>query len=132
MKILPIKNPVVFRYKSVLKSEWLKGNMPEVRYGLYGGELTKQNVTLEHIKPHSKGGKTELSNLALAVDSNNFKRSSKPIGKYLTSEMFENYCKQFEDVKLPTFDGKKYIINLAKTVDRMLKQGSNKIKKGGI
>lgn len=131
MRICPI-DTTPFKYKSVLKTEWLKGNMPTVTHGIYGGELTKKNVTLEHLQPHSKGGKTELCNLALAVDAKNYERSSKPISKFLTSEMFENYCKQFEDIKLPNFDGKKYIISLAKTVDRLLNQGSKKIKKGGV
>ena len=114
---------IPFKYKSVLKSEWLKGNMPTVQFGLYGGKLTKKNVTLEHILPYSKGGKTELRNLALAVDVNNFKRSNKPLNSCLTRDMFETYCKQFEEIKLPMFDGKNYIINLSKTVDRLLKQG---------
>lgn len=131
MRIRPV-DTTPFKYKSVLKTEWLKGNMPSVKHGLYGGELTKKNVTLEHLKPHSKGGKTELRNLALAVDVNNFERSSKPLGTCLSKDMFEAYCKQFEDIKLPNFDGKSYIINLAKTVDRLLNQGGKKFKKGGI
>ena len=40
--------------------------MPSVKYGLYGGELNIDNVSLEHLKPHSWGGKTEWGNLALA------------------------------------------------------------------
>lgn len=123
---------IPFKYKSILKTEWLKGNMPSVTNGIYGGKLTKKNVTLEHIQPHSKGGKTELRNLALAVNVNNFKRSSKPLSTCLTRDMFETYCKQFEDIKLPDFDGKKYVIDLAKTVDRLLNQGGKQIKKGGV
>lgn len=56
MKINQI-TPISFTYKSPLKTEWLKGNMPSVTHGIYGGILTKDNITLEHIKPHSKGGK---------------------------------------------------------------------------
>lgn len=123
---------IPFKYKSILKTEWLKGNMPSVTNGIYGGKLTQKNVTLEHIQPHSKGGKTELKNLALAVDVNNFQRSSKPLSTCLTRDMFETYCKQFEEVKLPDFDGKKYVIDLAKTVDRLLNQSGKKIKKGGV
>lgn len=116
---------IPFKYKSVLKSEWLKGNMPTVKYGLYGGKLTKENITLEHLLPHSKGGKTELRNLALAINVNNFQRSNKPLSGYLTRDMFETYCKQFEEIKLPAFDGKRYVIELAKTVDKLLKQGGS-------
>ena len=78
-----------------------------------------------HLLPHSKGGKTELRNLALAINVNNFQRSNKPLSGYLTRDMFETYCKQFEEIKLPTFDGKRYIRELAKTVDRLLKQGGS-------
>lgn len=114
--------PISFTYKSVLKTEWLKGNMPSVTHGIYGGILTKDNITLEHIKPHSKGGKTSLKNLALAVDENNFKRGSKPIGQFLTKEMFEQYIEQFKNIFLPDFNGKEYAENLTKTVERLLKQ----------
>lgn len=113
--------PIPFTYKSVLKTEWLKGNMPSVTRGLYGGLLTKDNITLEHIKPHSKGGKTELKNLALAVDVNNFNRSAKPLNQYLTKEMFASYIEQFKDIKLPNFNGKEYTEALTKTVERVLK-----------
>lgn len=121
MKINQI-TPISFAYKSPLKTEWLKGNMPEVKYGLYGGLLTKDNITLEHIKPHSKGGKTTLKNLALAVDENNFKRGSAPLWKFLTKEMFEQYIEQFKNIFLPDFNGKEYAENLTKTVERLLKQ----------
>ena len=119
--IKPIQ-PISFQYRSVLKTEWLKGNMPEVTKGLYGGILTKDNITLEHIKPHSKGGKTNLKNLALAVDENNFKRGSEPLGKYLTIDMFKEYIEQFKNIFLPDFNGKEYAENLTKTVERLLKQ----------
>lgn len=121
MKINPI-TPVVFGYSSILKTAWKKGLMSSVRIGIYGGILTKDNVTLEHIKPHSKGGKTSLKNLALAVDENNFKRGSKPIWQFLTKEMFEQYIEQFKNIFLPDFNGKEYAENLTKTVERLLKQ----------
>lgn len=110
-----------FGYKSVLKSEWLKGNMPSVKYGIYGGKLTPDNITLEHIVPHSQGGKTNLANLALSVGKNNWSRGSKPFKKYFNPEIFERYLKQFEDVKLFDFDGKKYIELITKTVKRVTK-----------
>ena len=113
--------PIPFTYKSVLKTEWLKGNMPEVTKGLYGGILTKDNITLEHIKPHSKGGKTTLKNLALAVNVNNFKRGSKPINQFLTKEMFEQYIEQFKGILLPNFNGNEYVNSLSKTMERILK-----------
>lgn len=120
MKITPVQNPISFKYKSVLKTEWLKGNMPTVVKGIYGGKLKPCNVTLEHIKPHSKGGKTALNNLALAVDFNNWGRSNKPFKSVFSRIVFDEYCDQFKGIKLPNFDGDEYVKNLYKTVEREL------------
>ena len=110
-----------FGYKSVLKSEWKKGNMPSVTKGIYGGTLTKGNVSLEHLIPHSKGGKTDLANLALAVDKLNWKRADKPLNGFLTKDMIESYLAQFKDVNLPDFKGSEYIEKVSKTLARLLK-----------
>ena len=67
MNIQPIKNPVAFCYKNILKTLWLNGELPTVEKGIYGGILKPDIVTLEHIKPKSKGGLTKLDNLALAT-----------------------------------------------------------------
>ncbi|MBQ2391369.1 MAG: HNH endonuclease [Clostridia bacterium] len=120
MKITPVKNPISFKYKSVLKSEWLKGNMPTVTKGIYGGELKPYNVTLEHIKPHSKGGKTELNNLALAIDINNWGRGDKPLKTFFSRIIFDQYCDQFKGIKLPDFDGDEYVKSIYKTVEEEL------------
>lgn len=121
MKISFIK-PIAFQYKSPLKTNWLQGKMPTVKKGLYGGELTKNNVTLEHILPHSQGGRTKLNNLALTVDKNNFQRGCAPIDKFLTKEMFEQYIEQFKDIKLPDFDGNRYIRDITKTIESLINQ----------
>lgn len=123
--IEPIKtiqtDNIHFGYKSVLKSEWLKGNMPTVEKGIYGGVLTKKNITLEHIVPHSKGGKTELPNLALAVGINNWERSNKPFSEFFDPKTFNEYLEQFKDVDLPNFNGLRYIEDLTRVVKRVLK-----------
>ena len=49
---------VSFGYTSILKTHWKNGLMPTVTKGLYGDELTQENVSLEHIKPHSWSGST--------------------------------------------------------------------------
>lgn len=61
--------PINFTYKSILKEEYFKNKemQEHVKFGLYGGELKKNNVSLEHIKPHCKGGRNELYNFALAT-----------------------------------------------------------------
>lgn len=114
--------PLTFGYKSILKTHWLNGKMPTVTHGIYGSELTKDNVTLEHLKPHSKGGKTELKNLALSKNANNWSRSNKPIGEFLTKEAFEQYCEQFKGIKLPFFNGDDYIKQITKTITKLLKE----------
>ena len=113
--ISPI-NPIHFGYHSVLKTQWKKGNLPTVKYGIYGGVLTPNNVSLEHIKPISKGGKTKLYNLALATKTNNHTRGNMPIQRFLDSEKFIAYVEQFKDVDLPNFNGKEYIGGLIKTI----------------
>lgn len=122
MQINPAQN-ISFGYKSVLKTYWLKGKMPSVTHGIYGSELTKDNITLEHLIPHSKGGKTTIGNLALSKNINNWVRSNQPISKFLDKDTFEAYCEQFKGVKLPLFDGDNYIKLITKTVERLFKEG---------
>ena len=122
MKIITI-NPINFGYKSILKTHWLNGNLPSVKKGFYGGELTKDTVTLEHILPHSKGGKTTLNNLALSENVKNWSRSNKPLSSIFDKEIFEQDCEQFKGVKLPFFNGDEYVKQISKTVERLLKQG---------
>ena len=124
-------NNVSFGYKSVLKTEWLKGHMPSVTKGIYGGKLTKKNVTLEHIIPHSRGGKTEIANLALAVDVNNFHRSNRPLKDYFDPIEFQEYLKQFEGINLPNFNGRIYIDRLTKVVKRVLRNEGVDVKQLG-
>lgn len=61
MRIEPIQTQPTFGYNHPLKSLYKSGQL-NLKYGFYGGKLTRKNVTLEHLKPHSKGGKTELNN----------------------------------------------------------------------
>lgn len=114
--------PISFGYKSVLKTQYLNGNMPEVKKGFYGGILTPDNVTLEHVLPHSKGGKTTLSNLALSVNENNWKRGNKPLIQFFSQEAFDEYIEQFRLIHLANFDGESYIKALTKTINRILKR----------
>lgn len=74
MRIQPIQQPT-FQYNSPLKTLYRKGELPVI-YGFYGDRLTQKNVSLEHLKPHSKGGKTVLSNLVLASKQKNQARGN--------------------------------------------------------
>lgn len=120
MKINPLC-PIIFK-KNVLKSEWLKGNLPTVQKGIYGGVLSKDNISLEHINCKCFGGKTKTFNLALATQELNNLRGNKPLKLFLDGENFIAYLKQFESVDLPNFNGMKYIEELIKTVIKVLKE----------
>lgn len=82
--------------------------MPTVTKGIYGNPINKKNVTLEHLQPHSKGGRTDLSNLALASKEANNARGNKPLGDFLNKEMLESYLAQFNFSLPGKFNGFQY------------------------
>jgi hypothetical protein len=118
-KIKP--NPITFGYKSPLKSEWIKNKemQKRVQYGLYGDKLTAKTISLEHLLPHSLGGKTTLSNLAIASKSKNCLRGNRPITEFLTFQMVKDYLIQFVGLKTPKFDGDIYIQKTWKTFKKL-------------
>lgn len=122
MKIIST-TPISFGYKNILKTYFLKDKLPSVTKGFYGGELTKNNVTLEHLLPTSKKGITKLGNLVLSKDVNNWNRGNRPLIQFYDPDIFKAYCKQFEGVKLPFFNGDDYVKQITNTVERLLKQG---------
>ena len=95
-------------YQHPLKTLFKKGLMPSVTHGLYGEAINSVNVSLEHLKPHSKGGQTTLFNLALAERHKNSARGSYPLAYFLSWEMLENYLSQFNFRIQGLFDGFKY------------------------
>lgn len=113
MKIQPIQQSPTFQYNSPLKTLYRKGELP-VRYGFYGDKLTQKNVSLEHLKPHSQGGKTKSGNVALADKFMNSKRGIESIENYVTFEMWKSYLKQFEKIKNKFIDGMEYIKAICK------------------
>ena len=116
MRIQPIPpNSPSFGYSHQLKTLYRQGKLP-VKYGFYGDRLTQKNVSLEHLKPHSKGGKTELSNLVLASKQKNQARGNVDIRNFANKETIIKYLSQFIDVKIKGFDGNKYINGIIKTL----------------
>ncbi len=111
---------ISFGHKHRLKDYYLAGRLPTVKVGIYGGNLTKDNVTIEHIKPVSKGGKTRINNIALATWENNHNRKNVPLISKLKNEDLEKYLAQFVDVKLPNFDGNDYITAVRDTINNIL------------
>lgn len=103
-------------YNSVLKSEWKRGRLPAITKGIYGNILTKDNLSLEHIIPHSLGGTTTLDNLMLAEAKANSKRGIKPIMEVISYEQLFDYLEQFIGVKTKKFNGNEYIVKIIKTI----------------
>ena len=119
MKIQPIPpNSPTFGYSHQLKTLYIQGKLP-VKYGFYGDKLTQKNVSLEHLKPHSKGGETVLSNLVLASKQKNQARGNADIRNFANKETIIKYLNQFIDIKIKDFDGNKYINGIIKTLTNL-------------
>lgn len=121
MQIKPIQQPTFNGYKSLLKKLWKRDKLKGVVKGLYGDVLTKDNLSVEHLKPHSLGGKTTLSNTAIASKAKNNARGNKPLKDFLTMSMVEAYLAPFEKIKIRGFDGHKYAQMIRKTAKELLK-----------
>ena len=102
-------NNISFGYSHPIKKAFDKGLLGKDFKGLYGFKLTKKTRTIQHIKPHSQGGKTKWGNVALADKFMNSKRGTDPIENYVTFEMWKSYLKQFENIKNSLVDGMRYI-----------------------
>lgn len=104
-----------FGYSTQLSRLYKKGKLPSVKVGLYGMPLSKKTCSNEHIIPHSLGGKTDSSNIALADRDINSRRGNNDIHNFLTVDLIKQYLLQFVDVVVDGFNGNKYISNLIKT-----------------
>lgn len=116
---IPTDN-ITFGYKSPLKTLYKKGKFPKVEYGFYGEKLTKKNVTLEHLKPISQGGKTKIENLVLVSANKNQERGVRPLEEMFSWANAGRYFQQFKDVKVDDFDGNKYIKSIVKTIYELM------------
>ena len=97
--------------------------MPDVKYDMGGNLLTKDNITNGHMLAHSKGGKTKLDHLMLETANYNFAKSNKPFSQFYDEGAFQAYCKQFEKVNLPDFNGLDYIYRITQNAYKLIKQG---------
>ena len=125
MKISSIGiNNTSFGYTTILSKLYKKGKLPSVTHGLYGNKLTSKNCSNEHLIPHSKGGKTDLTNIALADKVANMIRGNSDIKKFLTIDMVKKYLIQFIDIKIKQsnkiiFNGNDYIKNIIPTFEKL-------------
>lgn len=111
-------NNISFGYSHELKTLYKKGKLP-IKFDFYGSKLTKKNVTLEHLLPHSYGGRTTLDNLVLATRENNQARSNKPLEDFLDPFNVNRYLKQFEKLQIGNISGKDYIKMILNTISKI-------------
>lgn len=85
--------------------------------------MSKNNVSYEHIKPHSQKGLTTLMNGALATRENNTLRGNDDIRNHLTPQMLYNYLIQFKDIvvkyRKKVFIGNDYILGVLNTLHKL-------------
>ena len=116
MQIPPIQSQPTFGYKWHVKTKYLRGQLPSVKIDASGRKLTADNATVDHIIPHSKGGRTRDNNLMIATKEFNNQRGDKPLTDFITAKGLARYLKQFADVILPDFNGNEYIKAVLKTI----------------
>lgn len=110
---------ITFGYSNILKTQYLRGNLKTVKYGFYGDKLNKKNVSLEHLKPKSKGGKSELENFVLASKTRNQARGNKELALFFDKEKAMRYLLQFVGVKADNFNGDNYIRMIITTLKKL-------------
>jgi hypothetical protein len=114
---------VSFGYRNPLKTDFLKGYIP-LKKGAYGGDIKKKSdVSLEHIIPKSKGGKSTMSNYLLVNKFLNWKRGSEPLEKHLQLKPLLEYIITMLDVKTENVDGVEYLKGCLRTILKALNEG---------
>lgn len=107
-----------FTYSNKLKTLFKKGLLPTVQVDAAGNKLTKKNVTLDHVIPKSKGGKSYTGNYMLATRDFNWIRGNDPLLKWATPESLIKYLNQFIGVRVKGFIGNEYITEILKTLEK--------------
>ena len=92
--------------------------LPSVKVDAAGNKLTKKNVTLDHIIPKSKGGKSVTGNYMLAEKKFNSDRGSDSIFQWTTMDGVIKYLNQFIGVNVKGFIGNEYITEVLRTLER--------------
>ncbi|MBQ2175409.1 MAG: hypothetical protein II453_10180 [Alphaproteobacteria bacterium] len=114
--------PVCFGNKSILKTEFDRGNIP-LKRDITGHKLKRGESSVDHTIPKSKGGKSDLYNYTLMNPIANNKRSNKPIKQFVDLEALIEYISIMLDVKTMDLDGTDYIRKWLKNFLRALKEG---------
>ena len=111
---IQLNNPS-FGYSHRLKTDFKKGRL-SIKFDMAGFELTKKNVTLDHVHPKSLGGESKLSNYVLNTAWFNNLRGNKPMSEFITKEMFYKWAKQFENLTVCGVDGLDYVAMIFKKI----------------
>lgn len=119
MEVGNINSIISFGYSHPLKTLYRKRKLPTVEYGFYGDTLTIKNVSLEHLKPKSKGGKSELENYVLASKQQNWARGNDDIRDHFNPKAASRYLDQFLGIHLPEFNGRKYVSMILNTLKKL-------------
>lgn len=115
----PAPKQITFTYSHQLKTLFKKGKIkPPV--DIYNDKLTVKNGTLEHLLCVCHGGKTEIDNLVIATARMNNARGNKPLADFISAEGLAKYCEYFLNLKLPEFDGVKYVKGILDTINHVL------------
>lgn len=112
--------PIPFERKSIIKTEWLNGNIP-LEKGFFGGKLDPENISLDHMQPKSKGGASNLGNYVITTAKNNGLKGDGDIFQYATKENTEAYFKVFENCNIGNIKGADYLALISKTLRRLWK-----------
>lgn len=107
-----------FTYSNKLKTLFKKGLLPSVKVDAAGNKLTKKNVTLDHIIPKSKGGKSYTGNYMLAEKRFNSERGADSLFQWTNMEGLVRYLNQFIGVRVKGFVGNDYITEVLQTLEK--------------
>lgn len=110
----PIKTPQ-FGKQQLLTRLFREGKLP-VSKDIYGIELTADTVSIEHLKPKSKGGANNIFNEVVADRVMNNQRGSRPLKFFIVKDSAKKYLLDCASVNLPEFDGAKYAAGVRKTL----------------
>lgn len=112
-------NNISFGYSSLLKTMYKNGEI-ELNIDAYGAPLNKKNVSLEHIRPHSKNGPSSLSNFLLVSREENQKRGNLNFDVFLKENpekigFIQQYLNKLRNVFI---DNKNYVEQVKLTLNR--------------
>ena len=113
---------VSFGYSCELKRLVKKGKI-KLKYSFYGGKLNPKKVSIEHIIPHSKGGKSCQSNYVLCNKEQNWERGNDPLEGYIDWQAAGLYLEQFKGLRVGGFNGDEYVKEVLNSINTALRTG---------